>query len=87
VAFKNKVINVRSKGGPEKCSVDELKTMVLWYKRPGDSKIPTTKSALYQCYLLTCMRSKEDRSRLKEGETAVHESDAIGGDAMQQHAE
>jgi hypothetical protein len=62
--------------------------MVLWYKCPGDSKIPTTKSALYQCYLLTCMRSKEDRSRLKEGETTVNEeSDEIGDDTMQQHGE
>ena len=83
-AFKNKVINARAKGGPEKWSVDELKTMVLWYKRPGDDKIPTTKSALYQRYLLTCMRSEEDRSRLKEGETAVNENlDVIGGDAVQ----
>jgi hypothetical protein len=58
--------------------------MVLWYKCPGDDKIPTTKSALYQRYLLTCMCSKEDRSRLKEGETAVNEDpDVIGGDAMQ----
>ncbi len=30
------------------------------------------------------MRSEEDRSRLKEGETAVNENaDVIGGDAMQ----
>jgi hypothetical protein len=63
-AFKNKVINARAKGSPEKWNVDELKTMVLWYKRPGDNKIPTTNSALYQRYLLTCMRSEEDRSRL-----------------------
>lgn len=72
-AFKKKVENARAKGGPDKWSVDELKTMVLWYKRPGDTKIPTTKSALYQRYLLTCIRSEEDRSRLKEGEIAVQE--------------
>jgi len=61
------------RGGPDKWSVDELKPTVLWYKRPGVTKIPTTKSSLYQRYLLTCMRSEEDRSRLKEGEIAVQE--------------
>jgi len=61
------------RGGPDKWSVDELKTTVLWYKCPGDTKIPTTKSSLYQRYLLTCMRSEEDMSRLKEGEIAVQE--------------
>jgi hypothetical protein len=58
--------------------------MVLWYKRPGEDKIPTTKSALYQCCFFTCMHSEEDRSGLKGGETVVNEdADVIGGDAMQ----
>jgi hypothetical protein len=72
-AFKEKVENARATGGPDKWSIDKLKTMVLWYKHSGDTKIPTTKSAFYQLYLPTCVRSEEDRSRLKEGEIAVQE--------------
>ncbi len=44
--FKNKVINAKAKEGPKKWSIDEIKTMVFWYKCPGDDKILTTKSAL-----------------------------------------
>jgi hypothetical protein len=85
VAFKKKVENARAKGGPDKWSVDELKTMVFWYKRPGDTMIPTTKTALYQHYLLTCMCSEEARSRLKKGEISVQEeTNMIGGDNEQQ---
>ena len=66
-----KVAAIKMKGGPEKWSTDEMRTMVSWFKRPGDSKIPGTKSALYQRYLLTCTRHEDERNRLKEGEVAV----------------
>jgi hypothetical protein len=45
--------------------------MVSWFKRPGDSKIPTTKAKLKARYELTCNRREDDRSRLKVGEEPV----------------
>ena len=48
-----------------------MQTMVSWFKRPEDSKIPGIKSALYQRYLLTCTCHEEERNRLKEGEVGV----------------
>ena len=43
----------------------------FWFKRPGDSKLPQRKEQLLQRYLLTCNRSEQERSRLKEGEEPV----------------
>jgi len=41
--LQEKVERVRSKSdNPQLWNVDELKTMVSWFKRPGDSKLPTT---------------------------------------------
>lgn len=67
------MIYTGAKGGPEKWIVEELKQTELCFKCPGDCKTPITKSALYQCCILICMRFEEDKNRLKEGETAVKE--------------
>ena len=41
--LQEKVERVRSKSdNPQLWNVDELKTMVSWFKQPGDSKLPTT---------------------------------------------
>jgi len=45
--------------------------MVSWFKHPGDSKIPTTKTKLKARYELTCNRREDDRSGLNEGEEPV----------------
>jgi len=68
---KKNVEKVRSKGGPDTWSTSDLKIMVSWFKRPGDSKLPTTKTKLQARYQLTCNRREDDRSRLKEGEEPV----------------
>ena len=52
-------------------SVSDFKIMVSWFKRPGDSKLPTTKNKLMERYALTCNRREDNRSRLKEGEEPV----------------
>ena len=68
---KKNVEKVRSKGGPDRWSTSDYKVMVSWFKRPGDSKLPTTKNKLMERYALTCNRREDDRSRLKEGEEPV----------------
>ena len=65
---------------PEHWNLDDLKAMVSWFKRPGDSKMPTTKAKLLERYALTMNCSEEERSCLKEGEDAiVEEGDGIAG--------
>jgi hypothetical protein len=68
---KKNVEKVRAKGGPDRWSTSDFKIMVSWFKRPGDSKIPTTKAKLKARYELTCNRREDDRSRLKVGEEPV----------------
>ena len=71
---KHKVEHARAKGvTPEHWNLDDLKAIVSWFKRPGDSKMPTTKAKLLERYALTMNRSEEERSRLKEGEDAIVE--------------
>jgi hypothetical protein len=56
-----KVDAIREKNSnDEDWSAKELTTMVSWYERPGDSKIPTTRAKLIARYLLACNRCKED---------------------------
>ena len=45
--LQEKVEWVRSKtDNPQLWNIDELKTMVSWFKQPGDSKLPTTQAKL-----------------------------------------
>jgi hypothetical protein len=69
--LKEKVERVRAKPGRESWTVDDWKTMVIWFKRPGDSKIPTSKVKLIERYEFTCNRCENERNRLKQGENAV----------------
>jgi hypothetical protein len=59
------------KPGPELQTVDDWKTMLMWFKRPGDIKIPTSKAKLIERYQVTCNRCENERNRLKQGENAV----------------
>jgi hypothetical protein len=52
-------------------TVDDWNTMVMWFKCPGDSKIPTSKAKLIERYQLTCNHCENERNRLKQGENAV----------------
>ena len=45
--------------------------MVSWFKRPGDSKMPTTKDLLKQRYDQTKNRSKHDRTYLKSSKAPI----------------
>jgi len=45
--------------------------MVSWFKRPGDSKLPSTKKLLKERYKQTKSRHKDDRAYLKLGEAAI----------------
>ena len=80
------VDKVRSKGGLDRWSKNDLKIMVSWFKRPGDSKLPTKKSKLKARYELTCNRCEYDRSRLKEGEEPVIEEEDAGEVALDEVA-
>jgi hypothetical protein len=67
-----KVAAIRAKQTTyEKWSTNELTTMVSWYKRPGDSKIPSTRVKLVARYLLTCNRIEDERNRKKPGEESI----------------
>jgi hypothetical protein len=85
-SLKRKVEKAKSKGGPEKWTGDDLKAMVSWFKRPGDSKMPTKKVDLLRRYQLTCIRREEERNRLKEGEEPLVDEgegeDGGGGDVV-----
>jgi hypothetical protein len=70
--MQRKVDAIKQKStDPTKWNASELQTMVSWFKRPGDSKLPQCKEQLLQRYLLTCNRSEQERNRLKEGEDPV----------------
>ena len=45
--------------------------MVSWFKRPGNSKLPSTKELLKEQYKQTKSRHKDDRAYLKLGEAAI----------------
>jgi hypothetical protein len=67
-----KVAAIRAKQTTyEKWSTNELTTMVSWYKRPGDSKIPSTRAKLVARYLLTCNRIEDERNRKKLGKESI----------------
>jgi hypothetical protein len=57
----------------EQWTAPELTTMVSWSKRPGDSKIPSTRAKLVARYLMTCNRMEHERDRKKPDEDAVVE--------------
>jgi hypothetical protein len=48
-------------------NVSELTTMVSWFKRPGDSKIPAGRARLEDRYILTCNRHEDERLRRRKG--------------------
>ena len=54
--------------------------MVTWFKRPGDSKMPSTKELLKQRYEQTKKRSKNDRTYLKSGKAPIIDADANDDD-------
>jgi hypothetical protein len=56
---------------PTKSNASKLQTMVSWFKRPGDSKLPQHKEQLLWQYLLTCNYSEQVRNRLNDGEEPV----------------
>jgi hypothetical protein len=47
--------------------------MVSWYKRGGDSKIPSTRVTLIARYLMTCNRMEHEWEKQKPDEDAVLE--------------
>jgi len=82
--LQSKVDAIRQKNSdPTKWNASELQTMVSWFKRPGDSKLPQCKEQLLQRYLLTCNRSEQESNRLKDGEQPVVDDAAAaeGGNA------
>ncbi len=82
--LQSKVNAIRQKSSdPTKWNGNELQTMVSWFKRPGDSKVPQCKDQLLHRYLLTCNRSEQERNRLKDGEEPVIDDAAAakGGNA------
>ena len=52
-------------------TVGDISAMVSWFKRPGDSKMPSTKELLKQQYEQTKNRSKNNRTYLKAGEDPI----------------
>ena len=53
-----------------------VKNAILnWFKRPGDSKMPSTKELLKQRYEQTKNRSEKDRTYLKSGEASIIDAD------------
>ena len=54
---KQKVKEVHTKSQqPEQWTTPDLKTMVKWYKCPGDRRLPASKAKLLERYQLTCGR-------------------------------
>ena len=45
--------------------------MDSWFKRPGDSKMPSTRKLLKEQHEQTKNRHKDDRTYLKPGEAAI----------------
>ncbi len=56
-------------------NVSQLKSLVKWYKRPGDSKLPGRKQDLILRYELTKGRVETERNRKKDDEDAVRDDD------------
>jgi hypothetical protein len=55
--LRNKVMAIKQLGQPhEQLNVAQLKTMVMWYKHPSDSPIPTTRQLLLERLHQTCHR-------------------------------
>jgi len=52
---------------PVEWTTEDSKAMVKLFKQPGDSKLPTTKAALTECYLLTCGSVETSCEHLKDG--------------------
>ena len=78
--LKRKVGEVRAKNQePAQWTIADLKTMVKWYKRPGDSKLPGSKTKLMERYFITCGRVETDREHLKDGELPVIDGTGIDG--------
>ena len=48
-----------------------VQVMVSWFKRPGDSKMPSTKELLKEWYEQTKSRHEDDRAYLKPGRAAI----------------
>jgi hypothetical protein len=78
--LKRKVNIIRNGNtDPTKWKLTDLKVMVSYFKRPGDSKMPTTRNKLLTRYILTCSRIETERGRLKEGEEPVVDDDDGAG--------
>ena len=54
--------------------------IVSWFKRPGDSKMPSTKELLKQRYEQTKNRRKNDRTYLKSIEAPIIDPQANAND-------
>ena len=76
------VENVREKGNdPASWNSKELKTMVKWFKRPGDAPLPNQKGELLRWYEATKTCIKQDRTYLKDGEHAILYDNALEEEA------
>jgi len=49
----------------------DVQVMVSLFKRPGDSKMPSTKELLKEQYKQTKSRHKDDRAYVKPGEATI----------------
>jgi hypothetical protein len=75
-AIANKVENIHAKGLlPAQWDQKDLRTMVSWFKRPGDKAFPSTKIQLLHRYFHTCNRCEQEHTRLKQGEQPVLDDD------------
>ena len=61
-------------------TVGDVRVMVSWFKRPGDSKMPSTKELLKQRYEQTKNRSENNRTYLKVGEDPISDANADADD-------
>jgi len=84
IKLQSKVDAIRKKNSDStKWNASDLQTMVSWFKRPGDSKLPQGKDQLLRPYLLTCNRSEQERNCLKEGKQPVINDDATAAEGGQ----
>ena len=76
------VENVREKGNsPASWNSKELKTMVKWFKWPGDTPLPNWKGEqLWRCEA-TKTHNEQDRTYLKDGEHAILYDNALEEEA------
>ena len=76
------VENVREKGNdPASWNSKELKTMVKWFKWPGDAPLPNWKGTLLQRYEATKTCNEQDRTYLKDGKHAILHDNALEKEA------